>query len=354
MSYQIDYDQTVRIGVVGVGSHCYRNILPVLTYLPVRLVAVCDVDASRAEAVGNQYGAAAYSEPSGMYESEQLDAVLIAVSPYLHPDLAIEAFQHGLHVWVEKPPAPSVEALRQMIVHRDEQIAMVGVKKAFMPATQKAVELVGWNSDTTLISALGVYEVSVPRSTDDTSSVVARGWLDNFSHPLSVLVGVVGPVSSVRTIRGKRGGGVLVLDHVNGAIANLHLAQGTPQSQPSERYSFFGEGLTVDIINCSKVALQRGIPFEYTTTDTFAPVGLDHGATVWEAQHSFSTLENKSAFLQGMYHELLSFCEWILNGKIPRVGTLEFALHLTDIFEAAVRSDGEVESLTTEPTHATS
>ena len=37
MSYQREFEQRLNVAVVGVGSHGYRNILPALHYLPVRL-----------------------------------------------------------------------------------------------------------------------------------------------------------------------------------------------------------------------------------------------------------------------------------------------------------------------------
>ena len=109
MCYQRDFDHKVRVGVVGVGSHCYRNILPTLTYLPMELVAMADPQVELAEKTARQYGAIpAYSSAAEMYRSEHLDGVIMAVSARLHPPLSMEAFASGLHVWMEKPPAPSV------------------------------------------------------------------------------------------------------------------------------------------------------------------------------------------------------------------------------------------------------
>ena len=44
MSYQREFERRLNVGVVGVGSHAYRNILPTLHFLPVRLVALCDLN----------------------------------------------------------------------------------------------------------------------------------------------------------------------------------------------------------------------------------------------------------------------------------------------------------------------
>ena len=47
MEYQREAGRRIRVGIVGAGSHSYRNIFPTLTYLPVELVAVADIDAEK-------------------------------------------------------------------------------------------------------------------------------------------------------------------------------------------------------------------------------------------------------------------------------------------------------------------
>ena len=50
MSYQRDFERRLKVGIVGVGGHCYRNLLPTMNYLPVRIVAMCDVNEERLRA----------------------------------------------------------------------------------------------------------------------------------------------------------------------------------------------------------------------------------------------------------------------------------------------------------------
>ena len=40
--YQREYEKRIRVGLIGAGSHAYRNLLPALHYLPVKLVAICN------------------------------------------------------------------------------------------------------------------------------------------------------------------------------------------------------------------------------------------------------------------------------------------------------------------------
>lgn len=341
MTYQRDYRDPLRVGLVGAGSHAYRNVLPTLHYLPTQLVAVCDVDEHLASITAREYGAKPYSDLSSMLEEVDLDAVLICVSAELHPSLAITALRAGVHVWLEKPAAARAGDILDMIAERGDRVCMVGYKKAFMPATRKAVELL--RSHRPLRSILARYPVSVPSGGSDLLARRERSmWLESGCHPISFMLEVGGQVRQVTTIRGQHGGGVCILEFENGAVGNLHLAEGAPTSQPFEQYSCFGDNCSVEITNSSRLVYQRGIPFDYGSTTEFSTPGVSSGAVVWEAQNGLNTLENKAIVLQGVYDELMAFCQRIRDpGSVNGfTGSLEFALAVTRVYEAAVLSEG--------------
>jgi predicted dehydrogenase len=344
MSYQRDFEKRLRVAFIGVGSHAYRNILPALHHLPVRLVAICDVNRELAERTAPEYGVSrVYTDTAEMYKNETLDAVFIATGPGQHPRLACEAFDAGVHVWTEKPPAMRAGDIEEMLRHRGDKVGVVGFKKAFLPATEKAIELFSDGARYAPIrTILGVYPMSVP--TDGARVLQSRegnNWLANGVHPLAFFLAVGGPAAAVTTHRGRHGGGAVILQFKSGAIGNLHLAEGGAQSQPLEHYAVFGEGVHLTIDNTDRVTLYRPIPFDYGVTTTFVPPGEDSGAIVWEPQNMLGTLESKAAFTQGTYGELRHFCDCALDGTPARRGTLEFALHLMRVYEAGLLSEGE-------------
>ncbi|MCL4674643.1 MAG: Gfo/Idh/MocA family oxidoreductase [Pararhodobacter sp.] len=337
MSYQREFENRVKIGLVGLGSHSYRNILPSLTYLPVELVAVCDLDAGLAEKTARQYGVRdVYSDVDEMLEKADIEAVLVCVSPQVHPILATKAMKAGKHVWMEKPAAASVADVQMMLDARADRVCAVGYKKAFMPATRKAVELIGLAETGKVLSILGVYSMTIPLGDPGAPSK----WLADGCHPMALMLQLGGSVDAVTTHRGAHGGGSLILHFASGAIGNFHLAHGTPPFQPHERYSVFTEHTAITIDNGATVTYQRGIPFNYTSGTTFAPPGTASGAVVWQAQNTMNTLENKAEFLQGNVAELADFCQAILTGGPLLAGTLESALEIAKIYEAALQSDG--------------
>ena len=343
MSYQREFEKRLNVAVVGVGSHGYRNILPTLTFLPIRLKALCDLDIDRARITAEQYAVkACYPSMAEMFQNEELDAIFLCAPPRLHPELACEALDAGMHVWMEKPPGMFADEVREMIQHRKDRVVVVGFKKAFMPATQKIIEIFATDEYGPLRSILGAYPMQIP---SDGKRVLREkehtNWLQNGCHPLSLFVAVGGKVSAVTVRRGQRGGGACILEYESGALGNFHLADGARHGQPSELYQFFGDGCHAEIRNNNRVLLQRGMPFNYSGSTSYVPEGFDSGAIVWEPQNSLGTLENKGLFIQGFYQEMRYFCDCILEGKSAEQGSLEFALEVMKVYEAGLRSEGE-------------
>lgn len=139
----------IRVGFIGCGSHSFRNIYPAFQFAPVRLVATCDLDLTKAQAFAAKFGAAnAYADYKTMLAQETLDAVLI-VTGYdplgrpLYPKIALDCLAAGCHVWMEKPPAAScaeIEQLQRAATQASRNV-MVGFKKMFFPANEKARRL---------------------------------------------------------------------------------------------------------------------------------------------------------------------------------------------------------------------
>ena len=339
MNEQREFEKKLNVGLVGVGSHAYRNILPTMTFLPVSLVAVCDIDLRRAKLTASQYGASGYyADARKMYANENLDAVFLCTPPQTFLNLTCDAFDAGLDVWLEKPPGLSVSEVEEIIRCRKDNIAVVGFKKAFMPSTEKVIEVFSTKAYAPLISLLAVYPMTLPENgLQILREFQHTNWLQNGCHPLSLLLAVGGKVSAVTVHRGNSSGGVCVLEFAGGAIGNFHLAD----SQPLENYSFFGNSCHVVIDSNLSVTLQRGIIPDLGRTTTYAPEGFDSGAIVWEAQNCVATLENKALFKQGFYNEMRYFCDCVLASTPAEKGSLEFALEVMKVYEAGLLSEGD-------------
>lgn len=340
MSYQREFGKKLRIGLVGIGFHSYRNILPAFNYLPITLEAVCNH--SNKELLNltcAQYGCRGYQNVKDMYEKENLDAVFICVAPQVHAPLVEEALDAGLHVWVEKPPAMRASEVKRLLDRKEGKVVVTGFKKAFMPSTRKALEVMKSEKYGNTTGMLAIYPMNMPENGEEIlEQKIFTNWLGNGCHPLSLMIAAGGNVKSVITHTNKTGNGSVILEFENGLIGDLCLASGP---WPLESYQFFGDSWHLKIENSTRVTLQRGIPFEYGITTGFVPEGDDSGAVVWEPQNSLATLENKALFVQGMYDEMKYFCDCVLENKAPEYCGLDFAYHVMQVYEAALVSNGE-------------
>jgi predicted dehydrogenase len=92
----------IRLGIVGVGGMGGGHARNVLAGKVERceLAAVCDAVPAILEKFP---GVAGFTSATEMFGSGTIDAVLIATPHFFHTDIGIEAFQHNIHVLVEKP-----------------------------------------------------------------------------------------------------------------------------------------------------------------------------------------------------------------------------------------------------------
>ncbi|MBQ6021097.1 MAG: Gfo/Idh/MocA family oxidoreductase [Clostridia bacterium] len=107
----------VRIGIIGVGGIANAAHIPAYLKNPhAQIVALCDIDAKRAEAAKKKFfkDAAVYEDYMDLLADETIDAVDICTPNYLHSEIAVEAFRAGKHVLCEKPDAVSVDEAEKM------------------------------------------------------------------------------------------------------------------------------------------------------------------------------------------------------------------------------------------------
>jgi predicted dehydrogenase len=115
-------------GIIGGGWIARRHVPAIDAAEGVDLVAVCDTERSRAEAIAAPRHARAYRNWEDMLETERLDALWVCTPPLLHRQPTVAALERGIHVYLEKPIArtvPDGEAIAATAAGSDA-ICMVG------------------------------------------------------------------------------------------------------------------------------------------------------------------------------------------------------------------------------------
>ena len=112
-------------GVIGVGSLGFHHAR-ILGGLPgIRCAGVYDRDPARAAAVGAQLGLDA--KPSLSALLEDTDAVVIAVPTSAHEEVALAAIDSRVHVLIEKPIAPTLDAADRILEAADAAGVLVQI-----------------------------------------------------------------------------------------------------------------------------------------------------------------------------------------------------------------------------------
>ena len=135
--------ERVKIGLVGLGGHGRTIQQACENASNLEVVAVFDPDKSEAEAAARRfdcYQAVSYEE---LIRRDQLEAVVLVTPNHFHWRQVNAALDAGLHVFVEKPIATTLDEGMAMISKSEArgQVLMVGHNMRFWQSARKAKEL---------------------------------------------------------------------------------------------------------------------------------------------------------------------------------------------------------------------
>jgi predicted dehydrogenase len=127
--------ERLRVGFAGAGAISQYHLAGWSQTPEAEVVALCDVDASRARAKAGEFGVAkVYTDFRAMIEAERLDAVDIVTPVGTHAPLTRMAADAGLHVCCQKPLTPTVREARELIDYVGDRVRfMVHENYRFRP-----------------------------------------------------------------------------------------------------------------------------------------------------------------------------------------------------------------------------
>jgi predicted dehydrogenase len=105
----------VKIAIIGVGAMGSQHTKDIYDIPNAELAAVCDTRKERADQIARKFDVPAFYDHLSLLEQADMDSILIATPHYDHPTIAMDAFERGIHVLIEKPIAVHVQAAKEMI-----------------------------------------------------------------------------------------------------------------------------------------------------------------------------------------------------------------------------------------------
>ena len=108
--------QPVSVGILGVGAVTQVVHLPMFSERPdVEVIAVSDLDRAKAEALATRFEVPLVLSNEEILSHDGVQAAVICTPNYLHESMAVEAFEHGKHVLVERPLALTAKGVRRVL-----------------------------------------------------------------------------------------------------------------------------------------------------------------------------------------------------------------------------------------------
>ncbi len=134
----------LSVGVIGAGVIVRQEHLPAMLRHRdrFRIVAIADTDKERGVSAAAEAGesVAVYTGYRKMLEDGDIEAVLVAVPPFLTAEISIDCLRAGKHVLAEKPMGNSETDARTLLEEsksRPEQALMVGENFYFYAGFEK-------------------------------------------------------------------------------------------------------------------------------------------------------------------------------------------------------------------------
>jgi len=200
----------IRLAVIGAGNQCTASLMPSLPYIPeLELVAVCDLKRELAERNARNFGAkGVYTDAGQMLAEEAPDAVMVVGPPQMHEEVGIQVLEAGAHLFVEKPPATTVEGARRLAdaARRAGKIGQVGHMMRHADPIRVAWDLAHAPEFGEILSVESRYTTwptrAMPPGTgwgepdEDWSYMLVQG-----CHPIDLMRHFLGPIARVAAFR---------------------------------------------------------------------------------------------------------------------------------------------------------
>jgi predicted dehydrogenase len=122
--------------MVGCGAIAQWHLHALRAAAPrIEVTAAVDVDPDRAEALARQTGARPFADLDAALASGTFDAVDVMLPHHLHEPVATRCLEAGMHVLLEKPMAPTVDACERILATAaaSDRVFMVAENAQYWP-----------------------------------------------------------------------------------------------------------------------------------------------------------------------------------------------------------------------------
>ena len=252
----------LKFAIIGCGRIAQRHAEHISN--TGSLLAVCDIEQNKAEALGNKYKANVYTNIDTLLKVEkEVDVVSVCTPNGLHAEHCIKALRAGYHVLCEKPMAISVHDCGEMIkeAERANKRLFAIKQNRFNPpvsAVKEAIDrgIFGKIYSIQLSCFWNRNEDYYHNSWKGTKDLDGGTLYTQFSHFIDLLYWMIGDVKRAYALMGNfahhgvidfEDTGVVALEFYNGAIGTINYTVNSYAKNMEGSLTIFAEKGTVKI-----------------------------------------------------------------------------------------------------------
>lgn len=301
----------IALALVGLGDHMLFRLYPFLLKLPIRIVAVCDINRDKIERFRNiNEGCRYYTDYLKMIADERIDALVCAVNAEVHYAVARACMRKGISPFVEKTPCKSYTQAEILLTMQKEtnQFTMVGFNRRYTTAYMMAKEIINRDEFGKPLMYMAKYNSSA--YTTDKYFV-----FNHMIHHLDLARYLIGEIKEIRSdeikLSEQKVGYHISLVAENGAIGFIQSSSFQHEPYPMERVEIIGNERNIIVDNVKHLEYNR--PSENKMQDN--PLLLENQNTLsWNPNLGHSSLYGH----YGFELELESYIKAIIQKKVPR------------------------------------
>lgn len=308
-------NRKIKFSIIGCGRIAQRHAEHINNL--AELVAVCDVDMEKANALSAKYYAKAYQNLDEMLAQQQdVDVVSICSPNGLHAEHSINALKAGFHVLCEKPMAISVHDCGAMIKAAEQaNKRLFAIKQnRFNPPVVAVKEAIDNGH-------LGkIYSIQLNCFWNRNIDYYNNSWkgtkdLDGgtlytqFSHFIDLVYWMIGDVKRAYALTSNfahkdiiefEDSGVVALEFYNGAIGGINYTVNSFQKNMEGSLTIFGEKGTV------KIGGQYLNELEYQNIEGFEIKDLPEGSKPNNYGNYVGSMSNHDKIYKNVINVLLN------------------------------------------------
>lgn len=318
------------VAVIGAGAHATNSLLPSLQRLGANISAVCDLDRDLAERRAREFGAAhAYSDHRELLRVEPIGPVIVVGPPTMHERVGRDVLASGRDLFVEKPPAATLEGARSL---RDAALVSgstvtVGFQKRSAKAYRRAKQIASTPEfGTPRMLRLNISHWQVPS--------LREHMLLNGVHAFDLARFFLGDLSAASIVKHRIGDCYVIAilaEHQGGGISQVTTSALEPRYQ--ESLELAGDSTLIQVRGLSELRYLHAAPDKSQAAEP----DDETMAGIWYPQASLPYLEHQSLNVQGYVPELAAFLG-IADPGAPALPGIEDGIEALRIAEAVIEA----------------